>query len=286
MGLIDNINFQIFLFQLALVQTFKQNLRKRFWSDVQAKNVAHLSQRFLKGYLFTEYESNDALNISYNIYIDYESASVIITFPGSSNHQQVRRYLTLKETKMPWAPDFTAQTGFLDLYRTIQVQLKVDMKRVLAECAGFSLIFNGWSLGGSLCRIAAWDFLCDPTLYPDYFRSVWANERLREETAYVVTWGAPKSFSRKSAEEYRKRFLDPKAKFLSDYRFQIKGDPIVTLPPAWSGYVHVGEHHEVLSKVLDETTGGLFGFGRHFRYSLNTPFMFQYYERADDCEQE
>ena len=283
MALIDNPHFKTFLFQLALVQTFKIALRKRFWSDVRA-NTSHLNSRFQKGIVFKEYESDDQWKISYTIYIDYPSSSVIVTFPGTSNAKQVGQYVTVRETPMPWSSQFSAQKGFLDLYSTIRNRLKSDLTDALLEFAGFPIVFNGWSLGGSLCRIAAWDFLSDPSMFHDYFTGVWGNERNREETVYVVSWGAPKAFSIRSANEYTKRFLESHPRYLIDHRYETFGVPITSLPPNWTGFRHVGTRLDAPNHLFEESAGFL-GFGRHFRYSLNTPFMFSYYEKTDHDEE-
>lgn len=283
MTLVDNIHFKTFLFQLALVQTFKIALRRRFWADVRA-NTSHLNSRFQKGVVHREYESDDQWKISYTIYIDYPSSSVIVTFPGTSNTKQVKQYVTVRETLMPWSSRFSAQKGFLDLYSTIRNELKTDLKDALTQFAGFPIVFNGWSLGGSLCRIAAWDFLNDPDLFHSYFTSLWSNERNNEETAYVVSWGAPKCFPTRSAEEYTRRFLLPNPRYLIDHRYETLGDPITTLPPNWTGFRHVGTRFDAPNHLLEESAGFL-GFGRHFGYSLNTPFMFDYYERSEQDEE-
>lgn len=281
MSLVNDVNFQIFLFQLAMVQCFRKSMRDHVWRDVRSKNMSHLNQRFLKGLLLEEYESPSATKISYSLYIDYQTASIIVTFPGTSNTKQVQEYVTIREASMPWSPSFGAQKGFLRLYSSIREQLKLALKRALFDYEGFTIIFNGWSLGGPLCRIGAWDFLTDPSLFNPYFTSLWAQERSRQETVYVVTWGAPKAFSTKSADEYTRRFLDG---FLTDYRFEITGDPIVTLPPDWTGFRHVGTRFEVTGKVMRES--GFLGFERHMSYSLNIPDMFEYYEASDNAEEQ
>jgi hypothetical protein len=276
-GPIDDSGLKVFLFQLALVQAFAPSLRKAFWSDVESKRVGHLNQRFGKGMLFSLYESPEVTKMGSTVYIDFASESIIVNFPGTNDQTQVDMYATIRETKMPWAPKYKAQRGFLALYMTVRDATKADLRRAIDEFPGYKLIFNGWSLGGACSRLAAWDFLSDPSMFQPYFTALIDDKRRARENVYVFTWGSPKPFTKKSAAAYTERFI---GKYLFDYRFETKNDIVPRLPPDWANFHHTGERFEVPNRLVSDNDTWVAGFtNRHLGYSQNTQQMIDYYDQ-------
>ena len=259
-----DVRSRSFLFQLALVQTLSREARQAFWSPENQNRHA----RFDRGRLV---EDHDVGLMSYSIFADYTAECIIVTFPGTQTRQQVDIYSTLRKDVMPWTTNMLAHKGFLHLYMTVREALKKALGAVLHE--GYGLIFNGWSLGGAMCRLAVWDFLATPNLYHPFFLGLWASRRRQGmERILVTSWGAPKCFSRLSASTYTSQFL---SSHVEDYRFEVEGDPVARLPFEWFDFFHVGTRVLVPNWMMDEADGWLKSWqARHFGYAQNTFLMF------------
>lgn len=264
-----DVRSRSFLFQLALVQTLSPDARAIFWL-LRPKDRPERHDRFERGVLI---EDHQAKLMSFSIFIDYTTESIIVTFPGTQTREQVEVYSTLRKTVMPWTEDMSAHKGFLTLYMGIRDALKTSLRSVLDEHSGYGLIFNGWSLGGTMCRFAAWDFLTSPDLYHPFFISLWSRVRPNASDRIMVTsWGAPKCFTQSSAMTYTDRFTP----HLEDYRFEVQGDPVTSLPPQWLDFYHVGTRVIVPNWMMDEADGWFKRFqARHFGYAQNTFLMFE-----------
>jgi len=265
-----DVRTKSFLFQLALVQTLSPDVRASFWS-LDKKDRRERHARFDRGVLIRDH---DAPLMSFSLFIDYTTESIIVTFPGTQTRGQVDVYSTLRKAVMPWTESMPAHKGFLTLYLTIRDALKNELSVVCNEHSGYGLIFNGWSLGGTMCRFAAWDFLTSPDLYQSFFLSLWSSRRRDVFDRIVVTsWGAPKCFTHLSALAYSKHF----ALHLEDFRYEVEGDPVTRLPPQWFDFYHVGTRIIVPNWMIDEAGSWFEKFqARHFGYAQNTFFMFQH----------
>ncbi|RYE13532.1 MAG: hypothetical protein EOP45_21040 [Sphingobacteriaceae bacterium] len=249
-----------FLAQLSLLELGSIEDRYFFWRSYTRKT--DISPRFHKGFLFSTVQTRDHSLYpgSSSIFIDPIDACIIVTLNGTQEGKaggaQISNYVTLRKSRVPWAPQTTAQRGFLKLYIEQSQELMKEVFDALNQHEGYDLIFTGYSLGGGLCQLAAWHFLAlcnaDPT-------SMVANV----PNIKIVSFGAPRTWTPSSVREFNKTVENTKSqsKRVEIYRYQVKEDHIPSLPPKWAGFLD-----NVTEEMADDTSAAAQGAYSDYKF--------------------
>jgi predicted lipase len=157
--------------------------------------------------------------------------TIYIAFRGTSKKYMQEMYNDTKADKVQVAfktksgkEDFEIHRGFYEEYEAIRESLTPILKAINGE-GGFKkkVVCCGHSLGGAVANITALKLACNGV-----------------SDINCVTFGAPKTFSKKTAEKYNE--LAP-----SSERHYHKNDLVRLYPMFREGYAHAGKATEIES---------------------------------------
>lgn len=261
-----------FFCELTLLETTASSAAKEaFWHVVKAtKNDAdraalYINPRFFLGDRIATISapSTAIAPITSTIFVDHKAATIVVAFPGTNHKKQKSLFSTLRSVYLPWrsVDSEQAHRGFYTIYSLIGDSLVSEVEKLLCVYSEYTIVVAGYSLGGALGRIFVWH-LCS-----SFFRKLIGR-------VHVMTWGAPRVFTTAAASRYTDQLLSSSLR-VSDVRYEMPGDRIVDLPPAWSGYKHVGARIvAALPNIVELNTWfERFFIGVHQSYIANMRFV-------------
>lgn len=209
---------------MALLETCPNRaLKEAFWMTLQI-GQPFVNPRFALGEriaTLSEDEKKTHVPITCTIFVDHKADAILIVFPGTNDVRQIHAFVTIrKEQWLFTRPTLQVQRGFLHIYRSINDAILQALRSVMDSYPTYRVVIVGYSLGGALSRLLAYDVV---------------SSRAANQT-FVMTWGAPRVFNAEAALEYNRVM-----RVGSDLRFEMMGDRIVHLPPEWLGFRHVGQ---------------------------------------------
>lgn len=163
------------------------------------------------------FKGNDTEPAGYAIYTGSE---VIISFRGTDNLDRAASDLDARKTKEGH------HKGFDDAYRYLKGSLDEAIAKIHKECPHSkeaNCTFTGHSYGGAMAQIAAKDFATRKD-----------NLKIKLQKMKVITFGAPRVFSRAAAVAYNKILGN------NTVHFQNKNDLVPGLPKKSMDFEHTG----------------------------------------------
>jgi predicted lipase len=172
--------------------------------------------------------------VSYNQQLN----SIFVSFKGTNTWQKAVLDATLWKSSVDWdfaSPwndttslpnDMKIHAGFEIIHSRLRFMVLNTTLELAQRMPNYQIIFTGHSLGGALATLAAVDF-------HDHYGF---GDRIS-----LYTFGAPRVGDRKWA-----RFVNSLPFASRIYRIQRKGDPVVQLPPLFTGYEHSLQQYQIL----------------------------------------
>lgn len=178
-------------------------------------------------------------------YVIKTSQEIIIAFQGSDSMDHIKSDLDYGKIDIKFGSEsLKAHKGFAEAYQDLRQSLNTaleSLSKLAPEIKDLPKKFTGHSYGGALAQLAALDLSTKNT-----------NPKVDAEELQVITFGAPRVFSRNAALAYNKVCGK------HTIHFQNKGDIIPGLPNKSFDYEHTG-YKAIFS-------GSMFGHSNNHTY--------------------
>lgn len=179
-----------------------------------------------------EFQNNLLADDTGFIAVDDTNKLIVLAFRGTKSFSNWRIDIKLLRAKTDYCDKCHAHQGFYTGWKLIEADVVMKVAEQVKKYPDYKLVVTGHSLGAALATLAA-----------GHFRK---NEELREKTE-LYTFGSPRVGNKKLAE-----FLTAQSDL--SYRITNKADPVVRIPPRWTGYYHMSPEYWMRDHGMDPST--------------------------------
>lgn len=179
-----------------------------------------------------EFQNNQFADDTGFIAVDDTNKLVVLAFRGTTSLANWKVDSKVLRVPTEYCDECHAHEGFYEAWQLIKTNVEVKVAEQVKKYPEYKLVITGHSLGAALATLAA-----------GYFRK---NEELKGKTE-LYTFGSPRVGNEELAE-----FLTAQSDF--SYRVTHQADPVVRVPPRWTGYYHTSPEYWIRDHGLDPST--------------------------------
>ena len=207
-----------------------------------------------------EFQNNLLADDTGFIAVDDTNKLIVLAFRGTESLSNWNLDLKVIRVETEFCEKCHAHKGFYVGWQLIQVDVEVKVAEQVKANPGYRLVVTGHSLGAALATLAA-----------GHFRK---NEELREKTE-LYTFGSPRVGNKELAD-----FLTTQSDL--SYRVTYRADPVVRLPPHWTGYYHMSPEYWMREHGLDPSTDDFMALtGLHNKHGSSGQHAVNFHQHSE-----